>query len=169
MAFTNTVPMFPVAYDDDNDTPEHALTVQSVGGRWSEEDFADCQRNGISLGIWGQPYVHLQRLPKLHCERVAACMGCDPGAPTKAIDSAAATCRNKPPAVMHQSHEEHISRQAAGVRGPTDLQVAAVANSLDGQAISGAAFLGRWMAKQTRLQTIELLSASEGSPGDSSG
>merc|ERR1719291_262439 len=165
IAFTNRVRMIPVAVDNYEDVPEDELTVENIGARWSPEQFAPCQCNGVSLEIVRQAYVYLQSLSKVPCHRVASCMSDDALATMKAIKRVAALCRDGP-AQADGGDEDEITvcncKHVAVLKGSAvETEVAILASQVDAEAISSAAVIAYLIRQQKQWQVVELFSPAD--------
>lgn len=172
-AFRNAVRMIPVAFDNYEGTPEDDLTVESIGARWSADQFAPCQRNGVSLEIVRQAYVYLEGLSKVPCHRVASCMRGEEHATIKAIGRVAALCRDRPAHADGRDEDKDTeyarsslpirrSSTVANLKGSAvETEVAILANQMDAEAISSAAVIAYLIRQQTQWQVVEFFSPTD--------
>jgi hypothetical protein len=155
-AFSNKVRIVPVAFDNYEDPAEDQLTVSNIRARWNAEDFADCQRNGVSFEVVLEAYVYLQGLRKVACHRVFSCLNSDILASTRTIQHVAAMCRDRPVEDVDDLSPIAMPGGASLPHSPAQFEVAILADRLDAEAISSCAVIGILIRRQTQWQTMEL-------------
>lgn len=179
-SWKNGIPMIPIHIDGYIDPSADELTVERISNRWSAEEFASCQRNGISNEIVCEAFAHLQQLPKVYFDRVKACHTGEKRAFVQMVTVVAAKCSSSPKAVKASSSEvEESTREVPSAADEDDatmspgpkissmstaewkmfnnVELAIVANSADAEAISAAEVIVRLVSQATQWQTVELL------------